>query len=92
MIRSFRHKGSRRFFASGDARGINARHALRIGRILDLQDAAAAPEDLAIPGPGLQPLKGERKGEWALAVSGNWRITFRFEGEDVADVNIEDYH
>jgi proteic killer suppression protein len=71
---------------------ISARHAPRIGRILDLLEAAARPGDLDIPGLGLHPLKGERKGEWALSVSGNWRITFRFEGEDVVDVSIEDYH
>ena len=92
MIRSFRHKGLQRFFAKGDARGINPRHVPRIGRILDLLEAAAAPDDLAIPGFGLHPLKGDRKGGWAISVSGNWRITFRFDGEDVTDVNLEDYH
>ena len=92
MIRGFRHKGLQRFFTKGDARWINARHASRIGRILDLLEAAAAPQDLNIPGLGLHPLKGERKGEWALSVSGNWRITFRFDGEDVTEVNLEDYH
>ena len=45
-----------------------------------------------IPGYNLHPLKGDRKGEWAMSVSGNWRITFRFEGEDATDVNLEDYH
>lgn len=33
-----------------------------------------------------------RKGEWAVSVSGHWRITFRFEGEDATDVTLEDYH
>jgi proteic killer suppression protein len=40
----------------------------------------------------LHPLKFERKGAWAMTVSGNWRITFRLVGEDATDVNLEDYH
>lgn len=92
MITSFRHKGLERFFRKGDARGIQAQHAGRIARILDLLDAASKPDQLDVPGMFLHPLKGERKGEWAMTVSGNWRITFRFEGEDVTVVNLEDYH
>ena len=92
MITSFRHKGLERFFRKGDARGIQAQHVGRIARILDLLDAASKPDQLDVPGMFLHPLKGERKGEWAMTVSGNWRITFRFEGEDVTVVNLEDYH
>lgn len=92
MIKSFRHKGLERFFRKGDSRGIQAQHAGRIGRILDLLDEASSPEQLNIPGMFLHALKGERKGEWAMTVSGNWRIRFRFEGEDVIVVNLEDYH
>ena len=72
--------------------GVQAQHVSRITRLLDLLDDASAPEQLNIPGLYLYPLKGSRKGEWAMSVSGNWRITFRFEGEDVTDVNLEDYH
>lgn len=92
MIKNFRHKGVERFFSKGDARGIQAQHAARITRILDLLDDASSAEQLDIPGFFLHPLKGTRKGEWAVSVSGNWRITFRFEGEDAIDVNLEDYH
>ncbi len=92
MIKSFRHKGLERFFRKSDARGIQAQHSGRIGRILDLLDEASSPKQLDIPGMFLHPLKGERKGEWAMIVSGNWRITFRFEGEDVILTNLEDYH
>jgi toxin HigB-1 len=63
-----------------------------IRRILDLIEQAASVEQLDIPGMHLHPLKFERKGEWAMTVSGNWRITFRFVGEDATDLNLEDYH
>ena len=92
MIKTFRHKGLERFFRKGDAKGIQAPHAGRIGRILDALDQASSPEQLNIPGMYLHPLKGNRKGQWAMTVSGNWRITFAFDGEDVITVNLEDYH
>jgi proteic killer suppression protein len=92
MIKSFRHKGIERFFKKDDARGINANHGPRIRRILDLIEEATAVEQLDIAGMHLHPLKFDRKGEWAMTVSGNWRITFRFVGENAADLNLEDYH
>jgi proteic killer suppression protein len=92
MIKSFRHKGIERFFREDDSRGINARQAPRISRMLDLIDQASAVEQLDIPGMYLHPLKGKRKGVWAMTVSGNWRITFRFAGDDAIDLNLEDYH
>lgn len=92
MIKRFRHKGLERLFRKGESQGIQAQQISRIIRILDLLDDASAPEQLNIPGLYLHPLKGSRKGEWAMSVSGNWRITFRFEGEDVTDVTLEDYH
>lgn len=92
MIKSFRHKGIERFFRRGDLRGINAKQGMRIRRILDLIEQATTVEQLDIPGMHLHPLKGARKGEWAMTVTGNWRITFRFVGEDANDLNLEDYH
>ena len=75
-----------------DYRGISAQHAARIERMLDRLDAAAKPEDMDLPGYRFHPLKGDRKGVYAVSVSGNWRLTFRFEGEDATDVDLEDYH
>ena len=92
MIRSFRHKGVERFFRHDDMRGINPRQAPRIRRMLDMIDQATDVEQLDVPGMHLHPLKGERKGAWAMTVSGNWRMTFRFVGEDATDLNLEDYH
>ena len=92
MIKHFQHKGLERFFRRGETKGIQAQHQQRIQRILDLLDDASEPQELAIPGIFLHPLKGDRKGQWAMTVSGNWRITFAFDGEDVIVVNLEDYH
>jgi proteic killer suppression protein len=92
VIRSFRHKGLERFFSKSERRGIDARQAERIRRILDRLDAAVQPEDLNLPGFGFHGLKGNRKGTYAVSVSGNWRITFRFADGDAVDVSFEDYH
>lgn len=92
MILNFRHKGLERFFSKSDYRGIPAQHAARLERLLDRLDAALKPDDMSLPGYRFHPLKGERKGTYAVSVSGNWRLTFRFAGEDAADIDLEDYH
>ena len=92
MIRSFRHKGLERFFTRGDRSRIDARQADRIERILDRLDSVSLPEDMNVPGYRFHGLTGTRKGEFAVSVSGNWRITFRFADGDAVDVNLEDYH
>jgi proteic killer suppression protein len=92
MIRSFKHKGLNRYFERSEAKGLQAAHVARIGRILDLLDAAACPEDLEIPGLSLHPLKGDQKGRWSVSVSGNWRITFAFDDGEVVEIDLEDYH
>lgn len=92
MIRSFKHKGLARFFETGSKSGIQAQHAERLRLILGRLNAAASAEDMGLPGLRLHPLKGTRKGFWAVGVSGNWRITFRFVGADAEVVDYEDYH
>ena len=92
MIRSFRHKGLGKFFATGSKTGIQTAQAERLSLILATLNAATAPSDMGLPGLRLHPLKGGRSGTWSVSVSGNWRITFRFEGKDAVDVNYEDYH
>lgn len=92
MIRNFRHKGLDRFFRKSDRRGVDAKHADRIRRILDRLDAATRPEDMNLPGYKFHGLKGDRKGTFAVSVSGNRRITFGFVEGDATDVNLEDYH
>jgi toxin HigB-1 len=92
MVSGFRHKGLERFFKAGDRRGIPAQRGARIERMLDRLDGALRPGDMNLPGYGFHPLKGDRKGDYAVSISGNWRMTFRFEGEHAADVDLEDYH
>lgn len=92
MIKSFEHKGLRAFFDSGSKAGINPKHATKLGRQLARLDTARGPEDMNLPGWNLHPLHGDLAGHHAVSVSGNWRMTFRFEGEDVVLVNYQDYH
>ena len=92
MIRGFKHKGLERFFRRGDYRGIPAQSGTRIERILDRLDAAMRPDDMNLPGYRFHRLKGDRSGTYAVTVTGNWRITFAFEGEDATEVDLEDYH
>jgi len=92
MIRSFRHAGLQRFFTKGERRGIPADRVSRIERMLDRLDAAKQPQDMNLPGYQWHPLKGDRKGTYAVSVSGNRRITYQFEGEHAVNVDLEDYH
>lgn len=92
MIKTFAHKDLTDFFYDGSLRGISARHAKRLRIILDFLDAADIVGTINFPGSGLHPLKGDRKGFWAVKVSGNWRIVFRFDSGDAFDVNYLDDH
>lgn len=92
MIKSFAHKGLHRLFADGSTQDTQAKHAQKLLDILDRLDASAEVQDMNFPGSGLHPLKGERKGYWAVKVSANWRVVFRFEDGDAFDVNYLDYH
>ena len=91
MVRNFKHKGLERFFRQSDHRGIPAQCGERIRRMLDALDAATRPDDVNIPGYRLHRLKGDRADVYAMTVTGNWRITFTFDGEDAVQVNLEDY-
>lgn len=92
VIRSFRHRGLERFFTRDNARGISPAFENRLQRMLDRLDAAVGAQDMNLPGYGFHPLKDRRKGVFAVSVSGNWRLTFRFDGENAVDVDLEDYH
>ena len=92
MIRSFKHKGLRRYFSDGVKSGIQSTHAEKLKLILGWLGSAVEPKDMDLPGLNLHPLKGDRKGTWSVWVNGNWRVTFSFEGKDAKDVDYEDYH
>ncbi|MEZ4712727.1 MAG: type II toxin-antitoxin system RelE/ParE family toxin [Caldilineaceae bacterium] len=92
MIKSFKHKGLRRFFETGSLAGIQANHVNRLRMQLAALDTAQTIDDMDVPGFRLHPLKGERIGIWSISVSGNWRITFEFVEGHAYIVNYEDYH
>lgn len=92
MIKSFRHKGLQLFFETGNRAGIQSTHAPRLSRQLSRLNEARTWQDLNIPGWRLHALGGKLVGHYAISVSGNWRVTFKFEGEDVVLVNYQDYH
>lgn len=92
MIKTFNHKGLEKFFATGNTSGIQFKHAKRLHLILGRLNVAVTADDMNLPGLNLHPLSGNREGVWAVKVSSNWRVRFRFEGEDVILVNYEDYH
>lgn len=92
MIRSFRHKGLARLFADTDARGVRADLVPKLLRLLDRLDAAASPDDMDLPGYHFHPLKGAQRGRFSVRITGNWRLTFGFDGQDSTDVDLEDYH
>lgn len=92
MIRSFRHRGLKRLYERGDRSRVRADQAQRLAMALADLDDAVGPADVDLPGYRLHPLKGNLKGFWSIAVSANWRITFRFEDGDIYDVDLVDYH
>ncbi len=92
MITSFRHKGLRKLFETGNTSGVRSEHVSRVKRILALLETSNSISDMNLPGLNLHELVGKRKGIWAVRVSGNWRITFEFIDGDVRLVDYEDYH
>jgi len=92
VIKSFSHKGLKRFFDTGSTSGIQPAHSKKLRMRLAALDTAQSIEDMDIPGFRLHPLKGKKKGTWAIDVSGNWRITFRFEEGHAYIADYEDYH
>jgi len=92
MLRTIKSRSLKRFWEDDDASGIRPDWRKRTKIILDVLQAASRPEDVAVPGLGFHPLKGDRAGTYSVTVSRNWRITFRWDGEDAIDVELEDYH
>ena len=94
MIKTIKSKALKRLYEKGDASKVHADHRERVNDILALLDSAGGPHDLEVPGLklDLHPLKGERRGTWAVTIKKNWRVTFIFEGQHVTDVDYEDYH
>lgn len=92
MIKSFRHKGLKRFYSTGSTSGIQAEHARKLRMQLAALDTATAIDDMDIPGYKLHSLKGKAAGRWSIRVNGNWRITFEFRDGNAYILDYEDYH
>ena len=92
MIQSFKHKGLKLFFETGNFSKIQPTHRKKLRLILTILHAASDVTDLNYPGSHLHKLSGEFNDFWSIGVSGNWRIIFRFEDGDVFDVDYLDYH
>jgi proteic killer suppression protein len=92
MIMSFRHKGLEDYFYDGIKKGVQPKHIQKLADILDVLQAATQPGDINFPGSGLHPLQPKNANRWAVKVSANWRITFRFESGNIYEVDYEDFH
>jgi proteic killer suppression protein len=92
VIVSFRHKGLEALYRDNSKKGVQPAHAPKLMRILGVLDVAHTPADLAIPSFRAHELKGDLAGYWSIWVNGNWRVTFRFIGQDIELVDYRDYH
>lgn len=92
MIKSFKHKGLENYFLTGNAKGIDFEHTVKITRILTQLDSANDVNDMNLPGFNLHSLKGDRQEIWSVTVRANWRITFKFENQNAYILDYEDYH
>lgn len=92
MIITFRHKGLETFYLTGKTKGIQAIHSNRLRELLTSLNVATGPQDLNRPSWRLHPLVGDRTGFHAVTVQANWRLTFRFVGQDVELLDYLDYH
>lgn len=92
MITSFKHRGLKRLYEQDERSKLPADMVEKIETILAALEIAAEAKDLDRPSFRLHPLKGGRKGQWAVTVRANWRIVFRIEGGNVHDVDFTDYH
>jgi len=92
MIRSFRSRGLKRYLEEGDRSKLNVMNLRRLDAILNTLDEAVRPDEMDVPGWRFHGLKGKLKGRYAVKVSGNWRVTFGWDGEDAIDLDLEDYH
>jgi len=92
VIQKIRHTGLKKLYEDDSAAKVNPDHAGKLRRTLARLGAASGPQDMDLPGYRLHELKEQRTGTWWVKVSGNWRVTFRFEGSCATDVDFEDYH
>jgi proteic killer suppression protein len=91
MIDGFRHKGLEDIYLTGKTRRIGSAYVRKCVRILQLLEVADQPVDMNVTGFRFHGLQGQPK-RWSVRVSGNYRITFGWSGENAVDIDFEDYH
>lgn len=94
QIESIRHKALRRFAKTGSTQGLPSGSIDRLRKMLAYIDAIEVADELRVPpNYGAHQLTGDRKGEWSLTVTKNWRMTFRVnDAGAIEDMGLEDYH
>ena len=92
MIGSIRHKGLAALYYDGRTKGVNQALVKRLRQILALIETALTIDDMDLPGLKLHALKGDLAAFHSVAVSGNWRVVFRFRDGEALDVDLIDYH
>lgn len=92
MIRSFKHRGLKALYDGRTAKRVAPEHVEKLRDILAVLERSRTPQDMDLPGLRLHALKGVLKGHYAVSVSGNWRVTFRFEDGHTVDVDYAEYH
>lgn len=94
-IRDFVHKGLRKLYEEDSTKGVPPDVADKLRKMLAFLDDMDDPEELRSLGSWkAHTLTGDRKGTWSLSVTGNLRLTFRFDAteSEICDLNLEDYH
>lgn len=92
MIKSWKHKGLKLFYETGNTAKIQKKHADKLHDILQVLDVTTAPEQMSLPGLDFHVLRGKLKGFYAVKVSANWRVVYAFEGQDAILIDYLDYH
>jgi len=94
QIESIRNKALRRFAEAGSTKGLPSGSVDRLRKMLAYIDAIESVDELRVPpNYGVHQLTGDRKGEWSLTVTKNWRMTFRVnDAGAIEDMDLEDYH
>lgn len=92
MIKGFKHKGLEDLYQTGTTKGVKQDHVKKLRRILTALDEASNAGDMDLPGYRLHLLEPKQNEIWSVQVSGNWRVIFTFDGDDVVLVDYLDYH
>jgi proteic killer suppression protein len=91
VVGGFRHKGLEEIYLTGKTHRIGSDHVRKCVRIMQLLEVAGQPEDMNIAGFRFHGLRGNPR-RWSVRVTGNYRITFGWSGENALDIDFEDYH